>query len=50
MAWVGRDLKDYESPTPPPEAGPPTSTFPHFYIVFRKLRYLECYCRNEGQK
>jgi len=21
MAWVGRDLKDYEAPTPLPEAG-----------------------------
>jgi len=27
MAWVGRDLKDHGSPTPPPQAGPPTSTF-----------------------
>ena len=27
MAWVGRDLKDHEAPTPPPQAGPPTSTF-----------------------
>ena len=25
MAWVGRDLKDRESPDPLPEAGPPTS-------------------------
>jgi len=27
MALVGRDLKDHEAPTPPPQAGPPTSTF-----------------------
>jgi len=27
MAWVGKDLKDYEAPTPLPQAGPPTSTF-----------------------
>ena len=27
MAWVGRDLKDHTAPTPPPHAGPPTSTF-----------------------
>jgi len=27
MAWVGRDLKDRESPTPLPKAGPPTSPF-----------------------
>jgi len=27
MAWVGRDLKDHEAPTPPPHTGPPTSTF-----------------------
>ena len=26
MAWVGRDLKDHESPTPLPQAGPLTST------------------------
>jgi len=26
-AWVGRGLKDHESQTPPPQAGPPTSTF-----------------------
>ena len=25
-ARVGRDLKDYESPTPPAQAGPPAST------------------------
>ena len=25
MAWVGRDLKDHEAPTPLPQAGPPTS-------------------------
>ena len=24
MAWVGRDLKDHESPNPLPQAGPPT--------------------------
>ena len=27
MAWVGRDLQDHQAPTPPPQAGPPTSTF-----------------------
>jgi len=27
MAWVGRDLKDHEAPTPLLHAGPPTSTF-----------------------
>ena len=27
MAWVGRDLKDHKAPTPPLQAGPPTSTF-----------------------
>ena len=27
MAWVGRDLKGHESPTPRSQAGPPTSTF-----------------------
>ena len=27
MAWVGRDLKDHESPTLLPQAGPPASTF-----------------------
>ena len=27
VAWVGRDLKDHESLTPLPQAGPPTSTF-----------------------
>ena len=27
MAWVGKDLKDCEVLTPPPQAGPPTSTF-----------------------
>jgi len=27
MAQVGRDLKDHEAPTPPPQAGPPASTF-----------------------
>jgi len=27
MAWVGRDLKDHETPTLPPQAGPPISTF-----------------------
>ena len=28
MSWVGRDLKDHESPTlPPPHTGPLTSTF-----------------------
>jgi len=27
MTRVGRDLKDRESPTPPPQAEPPTSTF-----------------------
>jgi len=27
MAWVGRDLKDHQAPTPLPHAGPPTSTF-----------------------
>jgi len=26
-AWVGRDLKDHEAPTPLLHAGPPTSTF-----------------------
>ena len=26
MAWVGRDLKDHQAPTPLPGAGPPTST------------------------
>ena len=26
MAWVGRDLKDHEAPTPPSQAGLPTST------------------------
>jgi len=26
MAWVGRDLMNHESPTPLPQAGPPTST------------------------
>jgi len=25
MAWVGRDLKDHEVPTPLPQARPPTS-------------------------
>ena len=25
MAWVGRDFKDHEAPTPLPHAGPPTS-------------------------
>ena len=25
MAWVGRDLKDHQAPTPLPAAGPPTS-------------------------
>jgi len=27
MARVGRDLKDHEAPTAPPQAGPPTSIF-----------------------
>jgi len=27
MARVGRDLKDHESPTHPPQAGPPSSPF-----------------------
>jgi len=27
MAQVGRDLKDHEAPTPPPQAGPPISPF-----------------------
>jgi len=27
MAWVGRDLKDHQAPTPLPHAGLPVSTF-----------------------
>ena len=27
MAWVGRDLKDHQAPTPVPQAGPLISTF-----------------------
>jgi len=27
MAWVGRDPKDHQVPTPLPQAGPPTSNF-----------------------
>jgi len=27
MAWVGRVLKDHQAPTPPLQAGPPTSAF-----------------------
>ena len=27
MAWVGRDLKDDEAPSPLPHAGPTTSSF-----------------------
>jgi len=25
MIWVGRDLRDYQAPTPLPQAGQPTS-------------------------
>ena len=47
MAWVGRDLKGRESPTPPPQAGPPTSTFnirpgqSVFYNILIKYFYLD---------
>jgi len=27
MAWVGRDLKDHETTTHPPQAAPPTTKF-----------------------
>jgi len=55
MAWVGRDLKDRQAPTPPPpQAGPPTSishtrpgcpvNLQNLWNVLWKLWNLWTYC------
>jgi len=36
VAWVGRDVKDYQAPAPPPQAGPPTS------ISNIKFQLIDC--------
>jgi len=56
MAWVGRDLKDHQAPSPLSQAGPPTSVFntraAGCVLLVQDVKPLTCclfYRRAKGQ-